>query len=151
MKRVLGGVGFLLVVFLAYPIALRVQAASGMPVLLLFCLAFGAMATWAGHTPETLAWVEDFVGALKDAGISQKQAAIVMEIPEPTLTNYITGKEQGSFRIAKLGAKFRVAFGKRLIARDSDCAVVERQEVCDLVNAVQVLTAEMRRPWRGVA
>ena len=150
-NKAIGVVGFLITFFFAVPLALRLNEWAGAPVVLIAAVMFSALAAWAGHTPETAAFAEDVCEAMKMAGITHKAAAIEMEVPEPVLSAWLSGKEQGSFRIAKLGAKFMAALGSRLVARHSDAAVVERQELCDLVNAVQVLTAELRRPQRAFA
>lgn len=90
----------------------------------------------------------DFRAAMRAVGISQKEAAILTGISEPTLANQLNEKEPPTrlwSALSLLGPKFRVAFYKLAAARE-ECVLLERGEMCDLVNAVQVLTAERRRP-----
>lgn len=107
-------------------------------------VAFVALATAALACVLT----DDFRAALKDAGIAQKEAAILIGISEATLSNQLAEKEPATrlwAGLSALGPAFRRAFYKRQLARE-ECAVLERGELCDLVNAVHVLTAERRRP-----
>lgn len=152
MKSILSALGFMVAFFFAVPLGLRLNEWAGFQVVAVGALVFGAMAAWVS-SPETTAFTDHIRQAMRMAGISQKQAAIEMDVPEPVLAAWLGGKEQGSFRIAKLGDKFMAALGGLLVTAHSDGAVVERQELCDLVNAVQVLTAEMRQPrsLRGAA
>lgn len=90
----------------------------------------------------------DFRAAMRTAGISQKEAAILMGISEPTLANQLNEKEPPTrlwSGLSLLGPAFRVAFYKLAVARE-ECVLLERGELCDLVNAVQALTADKRRP-----
>jgi hypothetical protein len=138
---------FLVAFFCAVPVALRLHDVIGGPALTVVTLALSTLAAWAGHTPESAAFADDVRSALADIRMSHKAAAITMGIPEPSLANQLSGKEQlSASRLASLGPEFRVALAKRMLARDGESVVVERQELCDLVNAVQALTAEHRRP-----
>lgn len=133
-SAVLVGVA-LVVLFLAVPVMTRLTPdVAGLVGLLSFAVA--------------CALTVDFRAAMRTAGISQKEAAILMGISEPTLANQLNEKEPPTrlwSGLALLGPKFRVAFYKLAAARE-ECALLERGELCDLVNAVQVLTAERRRP-----
>lgn len=137
-SAVLVGVG-LLTLFLAVPVMTRLSDVVGpeaVGVLALVCLALACALT------------VDFKAAMKSAGISQKEAAIAMRISEPTLANQLNEKEPPTrlwSGLAVLGPKFRVEFYKLAAARD-ECVLLERGEMCDLVNAVQALTADRRRP-----
>jgi hypothetical protein len=125
------GVIFLGVLFLTYPAMARLHGVIGTVPLGLLSLMCLGMAAWL--TPEVAARLEDLRGALRDVGLSQKAAAITAGVSEPTFANWMSGKE-------------------RAIARLSDAVVIERGPMCELVNAVQVLTAERTRPrLSGVA
>jgi hypothetical protein len=134
--------------FFALPVMVRIAPVVGPATMTLIMLTFGGIAAWLGHTPETAAMAEDFKAALKIARIDQKEAAITLGISEPTLSNQLSGKEPPSrlwLGLAVLGQAFRVAFYRLQLLRE-ECTVLERGELCDLVNAVQALTAEKRRP-----
>lgn len=146
MPRILFAVLVLVALFFAVPVLLRVLAFGG-PLLVAVCgCLFAVGAAWSGHTPETAAMAADLLAELKARGISQKEAAITAEVSEPTFTNWMNGKERPPlWLLAKLGKAVRVGFYKRQLERE-ECVVLERGEMCDLVNAVQALTVERRRP-----
>jgi hypothetical protein len=145
MRRIIGPTGFLAVLFFAVPFALRAQAAFGSISLGLLSLLFLGMA--ASLTPEVAAWLQDVRDTMREFGISQKAAAIAASVSEPTMANWLSGKERGPLTLPALfGPQFQVALAKRTITRLSDAAVIERGPLCDLVNAVQAMTAEQRRP-----
>jgi transcriptional regulator with XRE-family HTH domain len=136
--KILGVVGAS-VLFLAFPLMREIHGELGaVPMALLSMVLMGA---------AVAALLDDVRGALRDAGYSQKSAAITVGVSEPTFANWMSGKERAPLSmLANLGPEFQVALAKRQIARHSDCAVIERGPLCDLVNSVQSLVAEQRRP-----
>lgn len=147
MKPLLTVLGVGVLLFVGFPLAVRIHDWCGAEVLALVTLFCGVAAAWCGHTADSAAFAEDFLGALRDIGVSQKEAAITMGINEPALANQLSGREQlSAWRMASLGSAFRVALAKRQLAREDAGIVLESQALCDLVNAVQTLTAEQRRP-----
>lgn len=152
LRTVLKTLGLLVVFVVVLVACARMHRAMGPAVVMFVATAFWAMAAWAGHTPESSEFAAFFATALRKAGYSQKAAAIEMEIPEPTLTKWLDGKEQASlWRAAKLSSRFWVEFSKLLLAREGDGAYIESAVICELVNAVQVLTAEQRRPQANLS
>lgn len=140
-------VAFIVTFFVAVPVAHMLRDTFGPASVAMLTLAFAFTAAWLGHTPRSQAMAADIRGALADIGMSQKEAAILAGVPEPTIANWLSGKEQASlWRLAELGPDFDVAFAKRRIARSGTAQVLDSQTLCDLVNAVQVLTADRRRP-----
>jgi hypothetical protein len=139
---------FLVALFIAPAAAFRVLDATGPVPLALLSAAFFAMAAWLGHTPESYALAEVVRATLRECGISQKEAAITMGIFESVLANWLNGKEQLSFwRLTLLGPEFMAALSKRMLRRYSpETVTVEAQGICDLVNAVQAMTASHRQP-----
>jgi hypothetical protein len=139
-------------VFFAPPFLFRLHDLLGTPLFALLSTGLALGGAWLGHTPETYAAAEDFRSALRDVGMSQKEAAIEMGIPEPTLANWLSGKEQaGLWRMVLLGPAFEVAYYKRRLTRTSDVAVIDRGLLADLVGSVQALVAEQRRPRVNVS
>jgi len=140
MRNRIFDVVFLGVLFLALPVMRDLHTEAGdLPMGLLSLVMFGMAAV--------AALLDDVRGALREAGYSQKSAAITVGVSEPTFANWMSGKERAPLSmLANLGPEFQVALAKRQIARHSDCAVIERGPLCDLVNSVQSLVAEQRRP-----
>lgn len=146
LRTVLRALGLIVVFLVVFVLCVRLHRMNSSAVVFVAAALFG-MAAWAGHTPESSEFAAFFGAALRKAGYSQKAAAIEMEIPEPTLTAWLKGDEQASlWRAARLSPRFWVEFSKLLVAREGDCAVIESAVICELVNAVQTLTAERRRP-----
>lgn len=141
-------VAFLAALFVSVPLMGMLRDSAGREVAAIATIACAVTAAWLGrHTSRSQEMAEDFRAALRDIGMSHKEAAIAMGVPEPVLACWLSGKEQASlWRIAELGPAFDVAFAKRRIARSGRAQVIDSQSICDLVNAVQVLTAERRRP-----
>jgi hypothetical protein len=137
----------LAVFLITYPLMLRVEEWAGIGSLMALAAALFGMAAWSGHTPESRAIADCIFGALSDVGMSGKEAAILADIPESTLSNWKSGKEQASiYRMAQWGAEFWVAFASRIVAMHDAGMVLKANALCDLVNSVQQLTAEVRRP-----
>ncbi len=148
MARAWISVTFVATLCLAPAVAFRVLDATGPVPLALLAAALFAMAAWLGHTPESYEAAEMVRATLRECGIAQKEAAITMGIPESTLANWLSGKEQLSFwRLVMLGPAFMSALSKRMVAKYSpETVVVDSQNICDLVNAVQAMTASQKNP-----
>jgi hypothetical protein len=149
MTRILLGIIGVVVAFFAFPVMSRLCDSFSPHVVTFLAIAFAGMAAWLGHTPESQAYADDVRAALKDVGMSHKEAAIVMGIGEGDLSNQLAGRrgeQLSTWRMAQLGPAFDVALAKRRLARNGEVAVIESQSICDLVNAVQAMTAAYRRP-----
>lgn len=147
MARVLLIFTFVLAFLIGVPVMVRLCDVVGPQCVVALSVALAVGAAWLGHTPESQAMADDFRGALRDAGISQKSAAITMGLGEGDLANQLNGREQlSAWRMARLGPVFDAALAKRRLTRSGGAAVIDTGVLCELVNAVQALTAEYRRP-----
>ena len=110
---------------------------------------FAGLAAWLA-TPESRTVCEDFSWALRDARLSQKEAAITMGIATDQLSRQLSGLEQLSLsRAASLPPTFWAAFAKLRLQRVGGYTVLEDGAVTELVHAVRAL----RQPtsWKGAA
>jgi hypothetical protein len=118
-------------------------------VLLFFTVAHNG---WKQHTTRSQQRAEDTVHALRAAGLSHKEAAIIMRIPEPKLSEQLTGDLMlSAWREAELPDRFQVELAKRILARcgQDKYVVVEVGELTALITVVQKLSDSLGRwlPW----
>lgn len=144
MQRITLGAIFVLTVFFAVPVLLRVQAHVGTPVLALIGLMCGS-AAWIGHTPESQKWETAFERALMRCGISNQVAASAMQITEAQLSAQKSGREMLSlYRVALLERehpKFKVTFAAELAAQEGAC-LLDNDVLVSLLEQVRSLVAQ---------
>jgi hypothetical protein len=144
MKSVALVLAFLAALVLAIPVMVLLRDAFGSGVVLIVSAVVGGMAAaWLGHTPASQAVADDFCGALRDAGMSQKEAAFLMGVGEAVLANQIAGREMlSAYRLANLGPAFTAAYAQRQLARAGSYTVVKEST---LARVLQALVGEPRR------
>lgn len=144
IRILFGVVACAIVALLAHALMFRLQRSCGVGV----TLALSGMAAWMGHTLRSAAYAEDFVGALRDVGLSLKEAAITMGCSFSQLSEGVSGTEMlSASRAAELPPAFHVAFARRLLRRHApEVTVIESRHVADLVNRVDALVSRRFAP-----
>jgi hypothetical protein len=140
MKSALIVMAFLVALVIGIPVMVLLRDAFGPVAVLGIATACSVAAAWLGHTPASTAYAEDFCGALRDIGMSRKEAAGTMELTEAQLANQINGREMlSAYRVASLGPAFTAALAKRQLARTGSYTVVEEGTLALMLGELRSL------------
>jgi hypothetical protein len=148
-SRMWGRVGFWVgVVVLTIPamaVMARLERWFGLNAVGLATFAAGGGA-WLCHSERSRILVAEFFAALSDEGISDKEAAHAMDVPQSVLSEWRSGTKQLSLsRAASLRDAFWVNFCRRVIQRWGGGRVeVLDGAVADLVRLLQPLPELLR-------
>jgi hypothetical protein len=139
-------VGLVVLLVPALAVMARVDRVFGLGVLgiVTFAATFGA--AWMHHSDRSRILVNEFFAALSDEGISDKDAAHEMAIPQSVLSEWRSGTKQLSLsRAASLRDGFWVTFCRRVIQKWGGGRVeVLDGAVADLVRLLQPLPELLR-------
>lgn len=124
LRRVLVGIGLLVVFVLALAIFSRLDHAFGAKAVVTLVAALFGAAAWAA-TPESRAAAQDVEAALRDIGLGKEAAAITMGMDPAHFSRQLNGVEQLSLsRLAQLGPEFDRAFARRRLERVGGYTVI---------------------------
>ncbi len=112
--------------------------------------SFGFLMAWRS-TPESMAVSEDCFEAMRDVGVSQEAAAELLGITKSQLSAQKVGRERLNLTglLAVLGKEFRVAFGKRMLAREG--VTVPERGVVDLITEIRSLLVQGQKQQERAA
>jgi hypothetical protein len=117
-RRVGFWVGVVVLMVPAFAVVSRIDRLAGLGGLGLVTFAATFGAAWMQHTERSRILVDEFSAALTDEGISDKECAHLMDVPQSVLSEWRGGTKQLSLaRAASLPDRFWVAFCRRVIAR----------------------------------
>jgi hypothetical protein len=146
MKRALLVMAFLVTFVAGVPVMVMLKDAFGPLVVMGLSVLCGIAGAWLGHTPASQGYAEDFCGALRDTGMSRKEAAIAMGLTEAQLANQINGREMlSAYRVASLGPAFTAALAKRQLDRAGGYTVVEEGTLSLLLHELKSLVGAGRQ------
>lgn len=133
MRTALRGIGWTVFTVVAWVLSLRVVVTWGQQwgALLAIC-CFGA--AWVMHSDRSARLIGLFRRALAKVGISEKEAAIAMEVPTSLLSGGLNGSEQLSFsRAASIDDAVWEQFAVDLLTASGRYVVLQRGVIADCV------------------
>lgn len=147
MRRLLFGIGLVLVALVTVALSIavfsRIVHTAGLQWIALAMYLSSLGAAWAGHTPESRTVAEDVIGAWAEIGMSRKEAAYLMGVPEEQLSRQVNGIEMlSAYRLAQCGPRFREAYHRRQLARETQGVFIANAVLLDILNTVRVLTGQ---------
>lgn len=113
--------------------------------LLIAVACLPVVALWSAER-EDLDWRDDVLAAQKAAGLAQKDFAYCLGISEAQVSDQLALRGHLSeWRMRKLPREFHVALYQRRLQRWGIRAV-DDQTILRLIDAVQTLTGQMKKP-----